>query len=136
MTMVKNSDQSVEINHNPNWPYIPEHSCRVLIIGGSGSGKANVLLNIIKHQRPDTNKIYLYVKDAFESKYQLHITGREKVGIENLKGSKTFIAYLQTIDDIYENLEDYNPTKKRRVLIAFDDMIPDMESNIPKVSTS
>ena len=136
MTMVKNSDQSVEINHNPNWPYIPEHSYRVLIIGGSGSGKTNVLLNIIKHQRPDTNKIYLYVKDAFESKYQLHITGREKVGIENLEGSKTFIAYLQTIDDIYENLDDHNPTKKRRVLIAFDDMIPDMESNIPKVNTS
>ena len=37
--MMKNYDQSVEINHNPNWPYIPDHSYRILIIGGSGSGK-------------------------------------------------------------------------------------------------
>ena len=57
------------------------------------------------------------------------IKGREKVGIENLKNLKAFIDYSQTIDDVYENLEDYNPTKKRRVLIVFDDMIADMESN-------
>ena len=77
----------------------------------------------------DIGKIYLYVKDPFESKYQLLINGREKVGIENLKNPKAFIDYSQTIDDVYENLEDYNPTKKRRVLIVFDDMIADMESN-------
>ena len=127
--MMKNYDQSVEINHNPNWPYIPDHPYRILIIGGSGSGKTNVLLNLIKHQRPDIDKIYLYVKDPFESKYQLLINGREKVGIENLKNPKAFIDYSQTIDDVYENLEDYNPTKKRRVLIVFDDMIADMESH-------
>ena len=40
-----------------------------ILIGGSGSGKTNVLLNLIKNQRPDTDKIYLYVKDPFESKY-------------------------------------------------------------------
>ena len=57
------------------------------------------------------------------------INGREKVGIENLKNPKAFIDYSQTIDDVYENLEDYNPTKKRRVLIVFDDMIADMEYN-------
>ena len=65
------------------------------------------------------------------------INGREKVGIENLKNPKAFIDYSQTIDDVYENLEDYNPTKKRRVLIVFDDMIADMESNkklSPKVT--
>ena len=88
-----------------------------------------MLLNLIKHQRPDIDKIYLYVKDPFESKYQLLINGREKVGIENLKNPKAFIGYSQTIDDVYENLEDYNPTKKRRLLIVFDDMIADMESN-------
>ena len=127
--MMKNYDQSVEINHNLNWPYIPDHPYRILIIGGSGLGKTNVLLNLIKHQRPDIDKIYLCVKDPFESKYQLLINGRQKVGIENLRNPKAFIDYSQTIDDAYENLENYNPTKKRRVLIVFDDMIADMKSN-------
>ena len=108
---MKNYDESVEINHNLNWPYIPDHPYRILIIGGSGSGKTNVLLNLIKHQRPDIDKIYLYVKDPFESKYQLVINGREKIGIKILKILKAFIDYLQTIDDVYENLEDYNPIK-------------------------
>ena len=66
--MMKNYDQSVEINHNPNWPYIPDHFYRILLIGGSGPGKTNVLL-----KRPDIDKIYLYVKDQFESKSQLLI---------------------------------------------------------------
>ena len=48
--MKKSYDESVEINLNRNWPYIPDNPYRVLIIGGSGSGKANVLWNLIKHQ--------------------------------------------------------------------------------------
>ena len=82
---MKNYDQSVEINNIPNWPYIPNYPYRILIIGGSGSGKTNVLLNLIKHQRPDVDRIYSYVIDPFESKYQLLINGREKVGTEILK---------------------------------------------------
>ena len=50
--MMEYYDQSVEINHNPNWSYIPDHPYRILIIGGSGSGKIIVLLNLIKYQRP------------------------------------------------------------------------------------
>ena len=69
--MMKNFDQSVQINHNPNWPYIPDHPYRVLIIGGSRSGKTNVLLNLIKNQRPDIDKIYLYVKNRFKSKVSI-----------------------------------------------------------------
>ena len=88
-----------------------------------------MLLNLIKHQRPGIDKIYLYVKDPLKSKYQLLISGREKVGTENLKNIKAFIDYSQIIDDVYQNLEDYNPTKKTRILIAFDDMIADMEFN-------
>ena len=65
---MKNYDESVEINHNPNGPYIPDHLYRILIIGGSGSAKTNVLLDLIKHQRPDIDKIYLNVKDPVESK--------------------------------------------------------------------
>ena len=56
---------------------------------------------LIKNQGPDTGKIYLYVKEAFESKYQLLINGREKVGIKRLKNPKAFIDYSQTIDDVY-----------------------------------
>ena len=81
--MMKNYDQSVEVNHKPNWPYIPDHPYKILIIGGSGSGKTNVFLNLIKYQQADIGKMYLYVKDPLKSMYQLLINGREKVGIEN-----------------------------------------------------
>ena len=57
--MMKNYDQSVKTNHNPNWSYVPDHPYRILIIGGSGSGKTNVILNLIKDQQPDIyTKIY------------------------------------------------------------------------------
>ena len=127
--MIKNCDQSVKINHNLNWPHIPDHLYRIFIIGGSGSVKTNVLLNLLKYQLPDIDKICLYVKDPFESKYQLLFNGREKVGIETLNNPKAFINYSQTIDDVYENSKDYNPTKKRRVSIVLDDLIADIESN-------
>ena len=87
---MKNFDQSVEINHNPNWLYIPDYPYRILIIWNSRSGKTNVLLNLMENQQQDLDKIYLYVKNPFESKYQLLINGREKVGIKiskNLKAS-------------------------------------------------
>ena len=87
---MKNCDESVEINNNSNWPHISDHPHRISIIGGSGSGKTNVLLNLTKHQQQDIDKIYLYAKDPFELKYQLLINGREKLGIENLKNPKAF----------------------------------------------
>ena len=55
--MIKSYYQSVEINYNPNWSYIPDHPYRILYVCGSGSGKTNELLNLIKHQRPDIDKI-------------------------------------------------------------------------------
>ena len=64
---MNNYGESVKINYNQNWSYIPDHLCKILIIGSSGSGKTNVLLNLIKHQRTDIDKIYLYVKNPFES---------------------------------------------------------------------
>ena len=60
--MMKNYDESVEVNPNSNQPYVPDHSYRILFIGGSGTGKTKVLLNLIKHQRPLTDKCYLCVK--------------------------------------------------------------------------
>ena len=57
--MMKICDKSVEISLNLNWLYIPGHPYKDLIIGDSGSGKANMLLNLIKHQQPDIDNIYL-----------------------------------------------------------------------------
>ena len=88
-----------------------------------------MLLNLWRHQQSDVDKIYLYVKNPFKSKYHLLINGREKVEIKEFKNPNAFIDYSQTVDDVYENLEDHNPTKKRKVLIVFDDMIADMETN-------
>ena len=126
---MKYYDKSVELNHNTNWPYFLDNLYRILINGDSGSSKSNVLQNLIKNQRPDIDKIYLYVKNPFQSKYQLLISWREKVRIKTLKNPKVFIDYSQTIDDVHENLEDYNPTKKKRQLIVFGDMIANIESN-------
>ena len=58
--------------HNPNWPQIPYHPYKTLIIAGSGSGKTNSLFNLIS-QQPDINKIYLYAKNPYEAKYQFLI---------------------------------------------------------------
>ena len=58
-----------KIKHIKNWPYIPDHPYRILIIGGSGSRKTNLLLNLIENQ-PDIDEIYLYAKDPYEAKYQ------------------------------------------------------------------
>ena len=75
--------------HNEKWPYVPDHSYRILIIGGSGSGKTNTLLNLIKEQ-DDTDKIYLYVKDLIEPKYKFLIKKLENTGINYLNDSKTY----------------------------------------------
>ena len=64
--------------HNPKWPYIPDHPYRILILGGSGSGKTIALLNLTNYE-PDIDKIYLYAKDPYEVKYQYLINKLEKV---------------------------------------------------------
>ena len=116
------------IENNLNWPYIPDHPYRILIIGGSGSGKTNALLNLINNQ-PDIDKIYLYAKDPYEKKYQYLINKREKVGLNHFNDPITFMEYSNDMQDVYKNIEDYNPIKKRKVLMVFDDMIADMINN-------
>ena len=89
------------------WPY------KMLIIGSSGSGKTNALLNLIQKQNNDSpiDQIYLYAKDLSEPKYQLLIERRESSGIKNYNDTSAFTEYSNTMDD------------------AFDDMIVDIMSN-------
>ena len=114
--------------HNEKWPYIPDHPYRILIIGGSGSGKTNTLLNLINEQR-DIDKIYLYAKDLGESKYEQLINSHENAGIKHLNDAKAFIDCSNTMNDVYENIDLYNPSRQRKALIVFDDMIADIMTN-------
>ena len=79
-----------KLKHNPDWPYIPDHPYRILIIGGSASGKTNTLLNLVNNQ-PDIEKTYLYAKDPFEDKYQFLIKKRESIGLKHFNNPKAFI---------------------------------------------
>ena len=114
--------------HNPNWQYIPNHPYRILIIGGSGTGKANALLNLINNQL-DIDKIYLYAKDPYEDKYQYLINKRESVGLKHFNDPKAFIEYSNDMHDVYKKIDSYNHDKENKILIVFDDMIPDIINN-------
>ena len=108
--------------HNKNWPYIPDHPYRILIIGGSGSGKTNALLNLIENQ-PDIDKMYLYAKDPYEAKYKYLIKTRENVGIDHHNDVRTYIEHSNDMYNVYKNINYYNPDKENKILIVFDDMI-------------
>ena len=114
--------------HNKNWLYIPYKPYRILIIGGTGSGKTNVLLNLIENQA-DIDKIYLYAKDRYKAKYQYLINKRESVGVNHFNDPKAFIEYSNNMRDVYKNINYYNPDKENKILIVFDDMIADMIHN-------
>ena len=100
-----------------------------MIIGPSGSGKTNYLLNSIQKDNNINDKIYLYAKDFEEAKYQFLIKKREKPRLKNLSDPAAFTEHSNTMDDILDNIEDYNRKRKRKVLIAFDDMIPHVMSD-------
>ena len=92
--------------HNKKWPYIPDHSYRIIIIGGSGSGKTNALINLINEQN-DIDKIYLYARDLSEPKYEYLIKKREDAGIKHVNNPNAFIVCSNTMDDVYEDIDNY-----------------------------
>ena len=90
-----------------------------MTIGGSGSRKTNGLLNLIKEQ-DDIDKIYLY---ASEPKYEFLIKKREDAGTKHLNNPNAFIECSNTLDSVYENIDDYNLSRERKISIVLDDMI-------------
>ena len=106
----------IENKERNDWPF------RMLIIGPSGSGKTNTLLHLINNFQP-IDKIYLYAKDTDEKKYQYLINKREQAGIENLNDPHAFIEYSSDMNDVLEEINNYNKNRDRKVLIIFDDMI-------------
>ena len=114
--------------HNPNALQIPDHPYRILIIRRPGSGKTNWLFNLI-NEEPDIDKVYLYANDPYEAKHQFLVNKRESTDLKHFNDCKAFIEYSNGMDDIYKNIKEYNPNKKRKILIAFDNMIADILSN-------
>ena len=114
--------------HNKKWPDIPGHPYRTLIIGGSGSGKTNTLLNLTKEQG-DIDKISLYAKDLSKPKYEFLIKKRKNAGTKHLSDPNAFIECSNTMDDVYENIDNYNLSRKRKILIVFGDIIAGIMSN-------
>ena len=99
-----------------------------MIIGGSGSGKINALLNLIREQG-DIDKIYLYAKDLSEPKYEFLSKKREEAGTKHFNDPNALIECSNTMDDVYENIHEYNRRRKMKILIMFDDMIADIMTN-------
>ena len=101
---------------------------RMLIIGPSGSGKTSTLLHLINNLHP-IEKIYLYAKDIHEPKYEHLINKREQAGIKNLDDPHAFIEYSNDMNDVLDDINNYNKNRDKKVLIVFDDMIADIEYN-------
>ena len=109
-------------NKDNNWPF------GMLIIGSSGSGKTNTLLHLINNVHP-IDKINLYAKDIHEPKYEYLINKREHAGIKNLDDPKAFIEYSDDMNDVLDDINDYNKNRDKKLPIVFDDMIADIEYN-------
>ena len=113
------SKKKKSFSENHDWPF------RMLIIGPSGSGKTNTLLHLIDKFHP-IDEIDLYAKDTDEEKYQYLINKREQAGIKNLNNPHAFIEYLNDMNDVLEDINNFNKKRDKKVLIIFDDMIADI----------
>ena len=90
--------------HNEKWPYIPDHPYRIIIIGGFGSSKTNALINLINEQ-----------SDLSEPKYKYLIKKREEAGIKHLNNPNALIECSNTMDDVYENINDIDYQHFRKI---------------------
>ena len=97
-------------------------------IVGSGWRQTSTLLNLINEQ-DDIDKVYLYAKDLIERKYEFLIKKQKNAGTKNLNDPSAFTECSYTMDDVYENIDDYNLSRKRTILIVFDDIIAHIMSN-------
>ena len=100
-----------------NGHFFPDHPYRILIVGGSWSRKTSALLNLIKEQ-DNIDKIYLYAKDLSETKYEFLFKKCEDVGIKHYNVLNAFVECSNTMADVYENIDAYNPSRKRNILIV------------------
>ena len=116
------SNKNMSSSKYNNWPF------RMLIIGPSGSGKINTLLYLINNLHP-IDKIYLYATDIHETQYEYLINKREQAGIKNLNDPQAFIEYSDDMNDVLDDINNYNKNIDKKVLIVFDDMIADIEYN-------
>ena len=116
------SNKNMSSSEDNDWPF------RMLIIEPSGSGKTNTLLHLIEKFHP-IDKIYLYAKDIHEPKYEYLINKREQAGIKNLNDPHTFIEYSDDMNDVLDDINNYNKNRDKKVLIVSDDMIADIEYN-------
>ena len=102
--------------HNEKWPLVSDHAYRILIIGDSGSGKTNALLNLI-NEKDDIDKTYLYAEDLSETKHEFLIKNRDDAGRKHFSDPNAFLECSNIMDDVHENIDDYNPSIKKKVLI-------------------
>ena len=116
------SNKNTSSSKDNNLPF------RMLITEPSGSGKTNTLHHLINNLHP-IDKIYLYAKDIHEPKYEYLINKREQAGIKNLNDSRAFIEYSDDMNDVVDDINNYNKKRDKKVLIVFDDMIADIEYN-------
>ena len=107
---------------NEQWPYILDHPYRIIIISGSGSGKTSALSNLINEQN-DIDNIYLYVRELSDPECEYLIKKRKDAWIKHVSNPNAFIKRSNTMDDVYENINNYNLTREIKNLIVFDEMI-------------
>ena len=103
MINIDNYVNENKTEHNEKLPYIPDHPYRIIIVGGSGSGKTNELISLINEQN-GIDKIYLYVRDLSEPKYEYWI--KKRAGIKDLNNPSSFVECLSSMDDVYENIDN------------------------------
>ena len=117
--IVSNNKTESSSSERNDWPF------RMLIIGPSSSGKTNTLLHLINNFHP-IDKIYLYAKELQEDKHEYLINIREQEGLKDLNDPKACTEYSNDMNNVLDDINNYNENRDKKVLINFDDMIPDI----------